>query len=86
MRIVKQVVGLSLASLLFGAAPALAAGAHTVPWDPYKHGHYHLGRYFKEEVKLYKPGYGYTVSYHTCLYSKVFDSRGYAFLKKTCGH
>lgn len=86
MPIARHIVAFTCLSAVLGAGSALAAGAHTVPWDPYKHGHIHLNAFFKEEVKLYKPGYGYVVSYHTCHYSKVFDSQGYAFLKKTCQH
>jgi hypothetical protein len=74
------VAGFAVANLTGAAA---AAGAHAKPYghaDHYKP----VNVYFKEEVKVYKPGYGYVVGYKTCYYSKVFDSHGHAFLKKTC--
>jgi hypothetical protein len=76
-------IAFGLAALAVSAAPVLAAGVHTTPYDPHVH-HHPFGVYFKEEVKVYKPGYGYVVTYHTCYYEKVFDSHYRPFVKKIC--
>jgi hypothetical protein len=74
-------VALNLLALSVGTAAASSAGS--IPYDQWDH-HIPFGVYFKEAVKV-KVGYGYEVHYHTCYYQKVFDSRGYAFVKKVCG-